>query len=283
MTAHGRLLGAATALTLLAVVSGCAVPSTAPSPAATQAEKLIWSDEFDGAAGTSPDAANWNFVTGGDGSGNNELQCYTTAPGNVSLDGSGDLVITAIRQPGHICADGKKNDYTSARLTTANKFTTKYGRMEVRAKVPTSSGSWPAFWALGANKPTVGWPEAGEIDVMEVVGKQPSVVHGTLHGPKADGTPTSVSTSIDTGSDLAGTFHVFGAEWTPTQITFTLDGKAYGTVSKDTFEKAGGKWVFTQSFYLLLNLAVGGDFPGNPVDGSPWPQSYTIDYVRVYN
>lgn len=255
----------------------------APSPTPTPATKLIWSDEFNGASGVLPNPATWNFVTGGSGQGNNELECYTDVPGNVSTNGTGDLVITAIRQPGHICSDGAKNDYTSARINTQNKFTAKYGRLEVRAKVPTGSGAWPAFWALGSNITTVQWPTAGEIDVMEVVGKEPTIVHGTLHGPKADTSSYSVARQVDTGKDLSTAFHVYGADWSPTSITFTLDGKPYGTVTKADVEAAGGTWVFTHSFYLLLNLAVGGDYPGNPLPSATWPQSYTIDYVRVYN
>jgi beta-glucanase (GH16 family) len=282
MTMRSRILTAAAIVGCVALLCGCSA-SIAPDVTATKTLKLVWSDEFNGAAGTLPKASSWNFVQSGNGSGNNELECYTNAAGNVSQNGKGDLVITAIRQPGHICADGSKNDYTSARINTQNKFTAKYGRLEVRAEVPTTSGTWPAFWALGADEPSVGWPQAGEIDVMEVIGSQPDVVHGTLHGPKSDKTPYSLQRSVDTGSNLAGTFHTFAADWTPTEITFLLDGKAYGTETKADVEKAGGTWVFDHSFFLLLNLAVGGNYPGNPAANAPWPQSYTIDYVRVYD
>lgn len=279
MTARGRWAGVAGASALLLVLTSCAITPSTTAPHS----KLLWSDEFSGASGKSPDASKWNFITGGQGFGNNELQCYTSAPGNASLNGSGDLVITAIKQPGHICDDGSKNDFTSARLTTENKFDAKYGRLEIRAKVPTTSGTWPAFWALGSNQPQVGWPATGEIDVMEVIGKHPSVVFGTVHGPRADGTPMSVGRTVDTGHNLADAFHVFRVDWTPTKFTYALDGVTYATITKADVEKAGGKWVYSHRFYLLVNLAVGGNNPGNPTSDAPWPQSYTIDYVRVYN
>jgi beta-glucanase (GH16 family) len=244
---------------------------------------LVWSDDFSGASGALPSSAKWSFETGGGGWGNHELECYTSVPGNASTDGSGHLIITAIRQPGHVCSDKSVNDYTSARITTQHKFTAKYGRLEVRAKVPTASGTWPAFWALGSDISTVDWPDAGEIDVMEIVGKQPSIVHGTLHGPKSDGSAYSLATQHDTGVNLGDGYHVYAADWTPTSISFSIDGQTYGTVTEAQVEKAGGKWVFTHDFYLLLNLAVGGDYPGPPATSTTWPQRYVVDYVRVYS
>jgi beta-glucanase (GH16 family) len=245
--------------------------------------KLIWSDEFNGPAGALPDPTKWGYEQGASGWGNNELECYTTAPGNVSQNGAGDLVITAIRQPGHICSDGKPTDYTSARILTQNKFTAKYGRLEVRAQVPTAPGTWPAFWALGANITTVQWPRAGEIDVMETIGKTPNIVYGTVHGPKSNSSPFSVQTKKDTGADLSVGFHTYAVDWTPDSLTFLLDGVAYGTVTKKDVEKANGTWVYDHDYYLLLNLAIGGNFPGAPTVTTTWPQKYTIDYVRVYS
>lgn len=247
------------------------------------APRLVWSDEFNGAAGALPDATKWNFETGGNGWGNGELECYTSAPGNVSQNGSGDLVITAIRQPGHICSDGAKTDYTSARLTTANKFTFSYGTMEVRAKVPTAPGLWPAFWSLGANEPTVGWPQTGEIDAMEVVGSAPSTVHGSIHGPLANNAPYDLTTSENYGTNLADAFHIYAATWTPTQISYSIDGHTYGTITKAQVIAKGGSWVFTKSNYLLLDLAVGGGFPGPPTTATTWPQQFDVDWVRVYS
>ena len=265
-----------TARTSSTATSSAAVTSTTAGP------RLVWSDEFSGAKGATPDPTKWGFQVGAGGWGNNELECYTTVRGNSALDGNGNLVLTAIRQPGHICSDGKATDYTSARLTTQNKFTQEYGRLEMRAKVPTSSGIWPAFWALGDNMPTVDWPQAGEIDVAEVVGKLPSTIHGTVHGPANAGGALEIGRTLDVGQPLSDAFHVYAVDWTPDGLTWSIDGKAYGTVTRTQVE-AGGTWVYDHPFYLLLNLAVGGSFPGPPDASATWPQGYAIDYVRVYD
>jgi beta-glucanase (GH16 family) len=278
-------IGIATLAVVLAV-GGCQTSASVSTPGSTpsgSSSKLIWSDDFSGTAGALPSSSKWSFETGANGWGNQELECYTDASGNAQTDGDGHLVISAIRQPGHRCSDGGITDYTSARITTEHKFTAKYGRLEVRAKVPTSSGTWPAFWALGSNIDSVNWPEAGEIDVMEIVGNHPTVIHGTLHGPKAGGASFSVGTSWDTGHDLGDAYHVYAADWTPTSITFSVDGHTYGGVTQAQVQRAGGTWVFNHEFYLLLNLAVGGNYPGNPDGSATWPQRYVIDYVRVYS
>jgi beta-glucanase (GH16 family) len=272
-------------------LAGCTAPTAPESPTASVAEteappsddvpELIWSDEFEGPAGALPNPSTWNFEVGGAGWGNNELECYTQVPGNVSTDGNGSLVITALYQPGHGCVDGSINDFTSARITTQNKYTTQYGRLEVRAKLPYGAGTWPAFWALGEPITEVGWPAAGEIDVMEVVGSQPTTVHGSLHGPTADGSPFFITRALETGIDFSADFHTFAAEWTPDAVTYFLDDEEYGSITRADIEQKG-EWVFDHPFYLLLNLAVGGNFPGPPDSSTVWPQSYTIDYVRVF-
>ena len=183
---------------------------------------------------------------------------------------------------GHICSDGRTNDYTSARILTQKKFSTTYGRLEMRAKLPTSSGTWPAFWALGEDIDTVGWPKAGELDIVEATGNKPNTIVGTLHGPKPDDSPFLISVTKETGQDLSAGFHVYGATWTTDRVTFTMDGAAYGSVTREQVEAADGTWVWDKDFYLLLNLAVGGNFPGPPDADAPWPQRYTIDWVRVY-
>lgn len=267
------LLAAGAALATLAL-AGCQAPS---------GERLVWSDEFSGKADSAPSAKYWGYETGGGGWGNQELECYTDAPGNVSLDGSGHLVITARKQVGHVCSDGNTNDFTSARILTKHKFSTTYGHIEMRAKLPNTSGTWPAFWALGEDIDTVGWPQTGELDIVEAVGSKPNTIVGTLHGPKSDGTPFHLSVSKDTGIDLSAKFHTYGANWTTNRVTFTIDGKAYGSVTRAQVAKADGTWVWDKSFYLLLDLAVGGNFPGPPSADAPWPQTYTIDWIRVYN
>ena len=242
---------------------------------------LVWSDEFGGAAGALPDADGWGFETFGDGSGNAELQCYTSAPGNVSTDGEGHLVITAIEQPGHQCVDGHTNDYTSGRITTAGKHTWTHGRLEVRAKVPAGVGTWPAFWALGANKPEVGWPRAGEIDVMEYVGQDPTNVLGTIHGPTSSGERWYLSTNTDGAEPLSEDFHIYAVDWSEDELVWSLDGDEYGRITRNEAEQQG-EWVFDQPFYLLLNLAIGGSLGGAVPPTTTFPQSYVVDYVRVY-
>lgn len=244
---------------------------------------LAWADEFDGAAGSAPDAARWVLETGtgpnGDGWGNAELQTYTARPDNVALDGDGHLVLTARRE-----ALGGR-EYTSARITTQGKFTTKYGRVEARVKLPAGKGLWPAFWMLGANIDEVSWPACGEIDVLELRGDRPSTVLGSLHGPGySGGAAISRSYTLPSGSFDAD-FHVFRAEWDPAQISFSVDGEVFQTVTARTLLGGGREWVYQSPFFLLLNVAVGGTFlspTGQPDANTAFPQSMTVDYVRVY-
>lgn len=279
-------------LVVRTIAAGCcaiaaiAAPSTlggksSESRAATPL-KLVWSDEFNGAKGTQPNPKAWNYEVGGKGWGNNELQCYTKAPGNVAMDGQGRLVITSIYQPGHRCVDYATNDYTSARITTQNKVTTKHGRLEVRALVPAGVGTWPAFWALGQDHATVGWPKSGEIDVMEAIGKSPQLSLGTLHGPNFKGGHVYQGVRYTHKLPLSQAFHVWAVTWTPTSFTWTMDGKSLGTITKAQWVAKNGPWVFDKPFYVLLNLAIGGNL-GGPLAGKlTTPQRYVIDYVRMY-
>ncbi len=265
--------------TVAALCAGALLASCATS--APDGPALVWSDEFAGAAGSAPDAASWQPVSGGHGWGNGELQCYTDSRDNSLVDGKGYLVISARSTPGHACADGTTNDYTSARLITQGLRSFQYGTFEMRAKVPTGVGAWPAFWALGQDHETAGWPASGEIDVTEVLGREPRVSHGSVHGPRADGTPYTVTGKQESPVDLGAGFHVYSATWTPDGISFAIDGTTYNTVTRAQVE-AEGTWVFDQPFYLLLNVAVGGRWPGPPSAGTPWPQQMVVDYVRVY-
>nr|WP_241732242.1 glycoside hydrolase family 16 protein [Galbitalea soli] len=250
-----------------------------PAPAPLH---LLWSDDFSGAAGAPPDRASWVAETGGAGWGNHELECYTRVPGNAATDGAGHLVITALHQPGHVCSDGSRNDYTSARLTTEGRVTAGYGRLEVRAQVPTTPGVWPAFWALGDDLRRVDWPAAGEIDVMEVGGNRPRTVFGTLHGPAADGSAYQHGVTHDSAAPLSGGFHVYAASWSPGSVSFSIDGRRYGTVTRAEVVGAGGRWVFSHRVFLILDLAIGGDFPGPVSPATRTPQRFVVDYVRVY-
>jgi beta-glucanase (GH16 family) len=236
---------------------------------------VVWSDEFFGPAGSLPDPARWTYDLGRgqNGWGNNELEEYTIRPENVSLDGDGHLVIRAIKE-----ADGR---YTSTRLKTQGLFEVRHGRIEARMKLPFGQGIWPAFWMLGADIGTAGWPRCGEIDIMENIGKEPSVVHGTVHGPGySGGSGISSQTALATAR-FGDDFHVFGVDWSPNLIEFFLDGKSYGQVTPARLP-GGAAWVFDHPFFLLINLAVGGNWPGNPDPTTTFPQTLTVDWVRVY-
>lgn len=234
--------------------------------------QLVWSDEFEGEAGELPDPSKWTFDlgTGEDGWGNQELQRYTNNPENVSLDGEGNLVITAIR-------DG--NSFTSARIKTQGLFAQQYGRFEARLKTPYGPGLWPAFWMLGDNIETVGWPQSGEIDIMELRGQQPHIIHGSVHGPGySGGNPVSKSYTLTNGR-FDAEYHVFAIEWDEEKIDFFVDDFLYQRIRP---ADVPGEWVFDQPFFILLNVAVGGNYVGFPTEQTPFPQKMIIDYVRVY-
>jgi len=230
---------------------------------------LEWGDEFDG---TALDRTKWVEETGGGGWGNNEMQFYTPRRENVRV-ADGRLLIEARKE------QYENRGYTSARLKTAGKFERRYGRFEARIKVPRGQGIWPAFWMLGANIGSVGWPRSGEIDIMENIGKEPGIVHGTLHGPgysgdKAFGKPSPLASGA-----YADDFHVFAVEWEPKEIRWYRDGLLYHTARPDTVP---GDWVFEHPFFVLVNLAVGGYWPGYPDATTTFPQRMLVDYVRVY-
>jgi beta-glucanase (GH16 family) len=238
--------------------------------------QLVWSDEFDGPAGSPPDLSSWGFELG-DGSadgnpgwGNAELQWYTDNAANVSQDGRGNLAVTA-------CTDAERG-YTSARLVTKGKMTFRYGRIETRARVPRGAGLWSAVWALGANIDEAPWPRCGEIDVMEHVGKDGRRVFGTVHGPGYAGA-AGVGGGVYLTEDPTDGFHVFAAEWTARRIEWSVDDHIYHAV---TPHDVPGAWVFDHPAYLLVNLAVGGTLAG-PVDADmTFPRELLLDYLRVY-
>jgi beta-glucanase (GH16 family) len=240
---------------------------------------LIWSDEFDGADGTSPSAGKWALETGGNGWGNNELEYYTSRPQN-SFQKDGNLVITVLEES-FTGSDGVTRNYTSARLKTATRFAQAYGRFEARIKVPRGQGIWPAFWMLGDNIDTVGWPASGEIDIMENIGSEPNKVHGSMHGPGYSGATALTAIYTLAGAAFADDFHVFAVEWEPTMVRFYVDDNLYLTERPGNLP-AGTRWVFDHPFFILLNVAVGGNFPGNPDSSSTYPQVMLVDYVHVY-
>jgi beta-glucanase (GH16 family) len=242
---------------------------------------LVWSDEFNGADGSRPDPAKWKFDMGGNGWGNRELEYYTERPENSIVRG-GNLVIQA-RKENFGGAGHEARGYTSARIKTQGLFEQAYGRFEARAKIPRGQGMWPAFWVLGNDIGKVGWPACGEIDIMENIGKEAASIHGSMHGPGYSGKHglTSEYKLPEGGGHFFDDFHIFAIEWEPGVVRFYVDRELYATFTPAQIP-AGKKWVFDHPFFIILNLAVGGDWPGAPDSSTSFPQAMLVDYVRVY-
>jgi beta-glucanase (GH16 family) len=274
-----------------ALLSGCASGTTAKagtdyqrtssSTGKAPAHKLIWADNFNGPAGAAPNPAKWQPVSWPGGTGDGELEYYTTRRSNVSLDGTGHLVITARRET--YTGDGATRYFTSGRIETKGLFQTTYGELEARIKLPAGQGLWPAFWALGSDYDRVGSPDSGEIDMMEALGNDPFTVYGTIHGPSADSrNGYGMTTYAHSRMSLAAGFHVYGVTWTPSKIVFTLDGVPYAAKGPASLGP-GDRWVFNKPFYMILNLAVGGVWPGKPNASTRFPASMLVDWVKVYS
>ena len=265
-------------------------PRLTPAPTQTTPPPAGWTvtlhDEFNDPAGTRPSASRWVYDLGGEPEwGNQEWQYYTDRAQNLSTDGSGNLAITARKEtlPGMEHCRYGTCDITSGRITTKGRFNQAYGRFEARIKIPAGSGLWPAFWMMGNNIDAVDWPNNGEIDVMEIIGREPSTLYGTLHGPGySDDQGPSGSVSLPGGARFADAFHVFAIEWTPDKVIWKLDGQLYFSYGKSQLP-AGRAWVFDRPFYMLLNLAVGGSWPGPPTASTIFPATMLVDYVRVYS
>ena len=281
-----------TRLLLALALAGCASAPPAATPAATGATgapgapggwTLTWRDEFDGPAGASFDRAKWVAESGGEGWGNRERQFYTARPENVALDGEGHLVITARAEPDTAafrCWYGGCR-FTSARLKTAGLFEQAYGKFEARMRLPRGQGIWPAFWMLGADIGNVGWPASGEIAIRENIGREPAIVHGPVHGPGYSGAQSIGGADTLAAGALADDFHVYGVEWEPRAIRWYRDGREYYRIDP-TRLPAGARWAFDHPHFLLLNLAVGGNWPGEPDATSTYPQRLVVDWVRAY-
>jgi beta-glucanase (GH16 family) len=264
-------------ITGLAVTCGSQIT---PAPTNRSAWTLVWSDEFSGANGSTVDRSKWVFETGGEGWGNQELEYYTDHTANASVR-DGNLTITALAEK-YTDTNGVTRNYTSARLKTFSKFSQTYGRFEARIKVPYGQGMWPAFWMLGDDIDKVGWPACGEIDIMENIGKEPAMIHGSIHGPGYIGnTGIEAPYTLPGKQRFADDFHVFTVEWNADSVSFYVDNDLYVRRTRADL-KPGWKWVFDKPFFLILNLAVGGDWPGNPDSSTVFPQSMLVDYVRVY-
>jgi beta-glucanase (GH16 family) len=234
--------------------------------------QLVWQDEFEGASGQLPDLSKWAFDIGTDW-GNAQLEYDTDCPENASLDGDGHLAIIARRE------DYAGQSFTSARIKTHDLYEQTYGRFEARIKLPSGQGIWPAFWLLGSNIETVGWPQCGEIDIMEYRGQEPTKILGTVHGPGySGGEGITKSYTLKNESFDAG-FHIFAIEWGTDYINFYVDDVLY---NKITQKDVHGVWVYDHPFFIIMNVAVGGSFVGSTNDETIFPQTMLVDYVRVY-
>jgi beta-glucanase (GH16 family) len=272
-TRSAAVLSAAVVLgsTLVAALGAQATAAPDVSIAAT-----TFADEFNGPAGSAVDGSKWTLEQG-DNVNNHERQYYTNRTSNAAMDGQGNLVITARREnPGNYNCWYGRCEYTSARLNTAGKFSQTYGRFETRLKMSHGQGMWPAFWMMGTTGG--GWPNNGEIDVMENVGFEPNTVHGTIHGPEYSGSG-GIGAAYN-GPRFADGFHTFTLDWSPNSLTWSVDGTVYQR--RTPADLGGRQWVFNnRPFYMLLNLAVGGYWPGDPNSSTPMPNTLVVDYVRV--
>jgi beta-glucanase (GH16 family) len=257
--------------------SGSDAPPGGPSDAAIAGWTLSWSDEFNGADGSPADPSKWTHDVGGTGWGNQEREYYTDGAQNAVQQG-GALVITATTSGAsqYSCWYGTCR-YTSARLLTKGAFAQAYGRFEARAQMPFGKGLWPAFWMLGDNIDTVSWPACGEIDILETIGTDISTNHGSLHAPSFN--PTGTYT-LPGGAKFSDAFHTFAVEWEPGTVRFYVDDQLYET--RTSTQTDGGTWEFDHPFFLLLNVAVGGQWPGDPDSTTTFPQTLKVDWVRVY-
>jgi beta-glucanase (GH16 family) len=255
--------------------------------------KLLWSDEFNGKKGSLPSSKTWSREIGGGGWGNSERQYYTDKAANASMDGAGRLVITANRisneyseQIGEVpgtedilnrCSECQ---FTSARMKTARNLSFQYGRIEARIKMPQGVGTWPAFWMLGGDLlDGVPWPECGEIDIIETRGVEPNMASGVLHGP-GFGKGAGVGGTYQNPTPLSDAYHVYAVEWKKNKVDFYLDDRLIASETPSSF--APGRWVFNHKFFLILNLAMGGEFGGD-IDPNLMQTRLFVDYIRYYS
>jgi beta-glucanase (GH16 family) len=262
-------------ITLCLVITSCSNDDY--SQTVTTLNNLVMQDEFDVAGAPNPDLWSYDIGTGADqglnGWGNNELQYYTDRPENVVVE-DGMLKITALQE------SFEGSSYTSARILTKGKYAKKYGRFEARMQLPWGQGMWPAFWLIGENIDEVRWPNCGEIDIMENRGSEPTLISGALHGPGYSG-GNAILRPYDFKDERVDTaFHVYGIEWGSDYINFYVDDVLYSQITPDDVT---GNWVFDQPFYIIINVAVGGNFGGPPNTDTVFPQTMLVDYVRVYD
>ena len=265
-------------LLLLLAAAGLQIGNTQPATHHADQWQLVWSDEFDYTG--LPDSAKWSYDVGGHGWGNKELQYYTERRKENARVENGSLIIEARRD------NWEGHEYTSARLVSKGKGDWTYGRIEVRAKVPSGRGTWPAIWMLPTGKDYGGWPNSGEIDIMEHVGFDPDVIHASVHTQAYHhliSTQKSANVKVRTARSE---FNVYSVEWTPQEIRAYVNKQHYFTFKNERLTNPAAdhrQWPFDKPFHLLLNIAVGGTWGGaKGVDPKIWPQRMEIDYVRVY-
>lgn len=271
-------------LSILLVVFTTAGIASSCNPDETQKvttfDQITFADEFDKNGALNSDLWTYDIGTGDNGWGNNELQYYTDRPENVVVE-DGMLKITATKE------SFEGSGYTSARILTKGLFKQKYGRFEARMKLPYGKGMWPAFWLLGANIDEVTWPFCGEIDIMENAGSQPTIVSGAVHGPGYSGANPLLKKYELENSRVDTEFHVYGIEWGPNYINYYVDDVLYNRITPQDLDDEDdvdrSDWVFNDGpFFMIINLAVGGNFDGNPTEDTVFPQTMYVDYVRVY-
>jgi beta-glucanase (GH16 family) len=233
---------------------------------------LAWSDEF---SGKTIDNTAWNFEIGGSGWGNHELEYYTSDTKNSFLS-NGYLIIEARKET------IGSNNYTSARMTTAGKKQFQYGRVDIRAKIPVATGMWPALWMLGANISQVGWPACGETDIMELIGKNPKQVIGSIHWAQQNGSSGTINNSYSlSAGDFSQQFHVYSLIWKQDSIRMLVDDRPYMSAARQDI--TSGTWPFNNPSFFIFNVAVGGDWPGPPDNTTTvFPQRMYVDYIRVF-
>ena len=283
---HAAILALAVTL---ACSSGAPPPTVSPmtpTPPVTT-WTLVWSDEFDGASGARVDASKWSHDLGDGcangicGWGNNEKELYTDAPENIALDGQGHLQIIARQAPAGLTCYYGACRYTSAKITTRGKMTAAPGRVEARIKLPAGQGLWPAFWMLGSGFPAVPWPACGELDIMENKGSTPSATSSAIHGPGYSGNTPFARVSQLPGGGVTSDYHTYAVEWDAETVQFSVDSIVHYTVSRAELQQYGNP-VLGNSYFVILNLAVGGQVDGNPQSDAIFPATMLVDYVKVY-
>ena len=292
-----KLVGYITIATTLALFSALTVEGPAKAASKITTYKLLWSDEFTGKKGATPNPKVWTPEVGGLNS-NGELEYYTKDAKNLALDGSGHLLITAnrIADQSEIAVssdpaiDRMLNacnacQFTSAKIKSAGKLMFQYGKLEIRMKVPTGDGTWPAFWMLGSELlKGIPWPDSGEIDILEAKGSLPSTAFGTIHGPGlpggAGGAGGGFGSTFTSPTALTSGYHTYAIEWKKNQIDFYVDDNLYFTAAAS--DSSTGTWVYNQPFFMILNLAMGGEFTGD-LDPAMTKAQMSIDYIRYYS